>query len=131
VFGGDKNGDGVENGIAFLLGAASPDEDALDRLPTGTETAGDLVMSFTCLKGAGRGGLVLNVEYSSDLGQSDPWSSNQATVPSDVPGGTINDVVFVVTENTGDSALVDVIATIPATKAVDGKIFARLSAVDE
>ena len=29
----DKNGDGVENGIAFLLGAANPNADATGLLP--------------------------------------------------------------------------------------------------
>jgi len=44
-FGGDANGDSVKDGIAFLLGAATPGEDASGRLPTVTEAGGRLDIS--------------------------------------------------------------------------------------
>ena len=62
TFVGDTNGDGVEDGIAFLLGAANPNVNAIGLLPTATESGGDLVMTFTCLATTARGAAVLNLE---------------------------------------------------------------------
>ena len=94
LFDGDKNGDGVTNGIAFLLGAANPDEDASGQLPTATQSGGGLVLTFSCLDAASRGASVLNVQYSNDLGVTDLWSANTAAVP-EPPGATVNEVIFV------------------------------------
>jgi hypothetical protein len=118
-FGGDGNGDGVEDGMAWLLGAAGPAIDARGLLPAADEETGALVLSFSCLNEASRGGAVLSVQHSSDLGLADPWSS------TDVPesSGTVGGVSFSVTPN-GD--LNDVIATIPADHGEAGRIFGRL-----
>ena len=62
TFAGDTNGDGVQDGLAFLLGAANPDVDANGLLPTAVETGGDLVMTFSCLADSARGASVLNLE---------------------------------------------------------------------
>jgi hypothetical protein len=48
AFGDDANGDGISNGLAFLLGASGPNANALDLLPTVSETGGNLVLTFTC-----------------------------------------------------------------------------------
>ncbi|MDP4643721.1 MAG: autotransporter-associated beta strand repeat-containing protein, partial [Opitutales bacterium] len=40
----DTNGDGVDNGLAFILGAADENADALSLLPDGAATGGDLVL---------------------------------------------------------------------------------------
>jgi hypothetical protein len=127
TFGGDANGDGVQDGIAFLLGAATPDDDANSLLPTPAgDGGGGLQMSFTMLKPTSSAPAVLSLEHSGDLGVSDPWAS--VVVPADTssPGG----VSFTVTDNAGDPANKnDVVATIPATgNAIDGKLFGRLAA---
>jgi fibronectin-binding autotransporter adhesin len=120
AFDADTNGDGVTNGMAFLLGAADPSEDATDRLPVVTDDgSGGLVMTFSMLNAAARGASVLNLEHSSDLGLTDAWSSG--VVPE--TSGTVDTVIYDVTANT----LNDVVATIPAAGNADaGKLFGRL-----
>jgi autotransporter-associated beta strand protein len=134
-FDGDANGDGVKDGLAFLLGAATPATDATGLLPTTSQTGGNLVMSFTCLATADRGTATLNLEYDGDLAGT--WLS----VP--VPGAvgapnpiventTTGSVSFVATDggtNTNGDALIDVEATISdATESASGKLFGRLKA---
>jgi autotransporter-associated beta strand protein len=117
----DTNGDGVDNGLAFLLGAANPNANALGLLPEVTEDNGNLVLNFSMLNAAARGTASLSIEHSSDLGIGDAWEA--ALVP-DVDN-TVNDVVFDIT----GSGPLDVEATIPSSKAVAGKLFGRLKAV--
>ncbi len=52
-FDDDANNDGVDNGLAFLLGASSPT--ATVSLPTVTHSSGNLVMTFNMLNAANRG----------------------------------------------------------------------------
>ncbi|BCX49248.1 hypothetical protein HAHE_31560 [Haloferula helveola] len=128
TFEGDANGDGVDDGIAFLLGAATPDEDANGLLPTPTEDgSGGLVMTFTMLKPSEGAPAVLSLGHSSDLGVGDAWTS------VDVPAatGTVGGVDFTVTENAGDSTKNDVVATIPAAgNAINGALFGRLTGAE-
>jgi len=120
-FAEDSNRDGVENGIAFLLGASDPGQNALDRLPTFEEAGGGLVMTFSCLDSASRGPAVPYVEWSSDLGGGDVWTGNAAAVPEE--SGQVNGVDFQITRN---GNLLEVVATIPSTEAANGKLFGRL-----
>jgi hypothetical protein len=135
TFDGDTNGDGVKDGLAFLLGVVNPDNSALGLLPTTSETGGNLVMSFTCLATADRGTATLNLEYDGDLAGT--WLS----VP--VPGAvgapnpivettTTGSVSFVATDggtNGNGDALIDIEATISdATESASGKLFGRLKA---
>ena len=53
AFDADANGDGVKNGMAFLLGAASPTSAVT--LPTVSQTSGDLVLNFSMRNLAARG----------------------------------------------------------------------------
>jgi hypothetical protein len=127
LFDGDKNGDGVANGLAFLLGAANPDANALDLLPAATrDGGGGLVLTFSMLNAASRGTATLSVEHSSDLGIADAW------VPALVPGapfsGSVGTVNFEVTAGAGN--LNDVVATIPLTEAAGGKLFGRLAGTE-
>jgi hypothetical protein len=124
TFEGDANGDGVQDGIAFLLGATGPGVNALGLLPTATEqNNGDLVLSFDMLNAASRGTAALKLQWSNDLGVADPWGSNEALVPDE--SSTVNGVNFVVTPGSPTHA---VEATIPASEAAGGgKLFNRLS----
>lgn len=124
VFGGDANGDGVSNGLAFLLGADSPNDDARGLLPTVTETGGGLIMAFSMLNATARGGSSLKLEHSSDLGLADDWTT--VLVPEN-SGGPTSGVTFTVTPN---GSLNDVVATISSTEAADGKLFGRLSGTE-
>jgi hypothetical protein len=121
LFDADANADGVSNGLAFALGASGPGVNAVSKLPTVTETAGGLVMTFEMLNAASRGTVTLSIEHSSDLGIGDAWEA--ALVP-DVDS-TVNDLVF---DLSGSSPL-GVQVTIPVSKANDGKLFGRLKAV--
>ena len=126
VFGADTNGDGVDNGLAWLLGAPSKDVGAIGLLPVASHNGGILQLSFRCLKPAHRGGAVLKVQYSRDLGQADDWFSHQAEVP-DVDG-SVGGVFFDTTAD-ADPAFINVRVEIPASAASPGtKLFSRLVA---
>ncbi len=122
-FGADANGDGVGNGLAFLLGAADPNASALALLPKAARSNGNLVLTFSVLNSAYRNGASLSVEHSGNLGSSDPWAA--ALVPD--TSNTVNGVIFSVTPGSPHN---DVTATIPASEAVSGKLFGRLKAVE-
>ena len=122
-FDGDANGDGVSNGLAFLLGAPHPNAPALALLPTVTGDASGLVLTFEMLNAAARGGATLSVEHSSDLGIGDLWTT--VAVP-DATGGPTGGVTFTIT---GSNPL-EVTATISASQAASGQLFGRLKAVN-
>ena len=123
AFDADANGDGVENGLAFLLGAANPD--APVTLPAVSQSSGDLHLTFSMLNSSNRGGAALIVQHSSDLGVSDAWRSS-ATVPDIAgPSGTVNGVNFNVTLGSPGNT---VHATISSSEAASGKLFGRLKA---
>ncbi len=128
TFEGDANGDGVQDGLAFLLGAPTPATDASGLLPTVSESGGELVMTFNCLPVAAREGAVLKVEHSSTLGAApDPWLATADVVPDADDPTADNGVTFVVTPGpTGPPALNSVTATIGSGEAAGGKLFARL-----
>ena len=121
AFDADANNDGVDNGMAWLLGAANPADNAAGKLPKATRNGNNLRLTFRCLKSTMRGGVVLKVQTRSDLSMADPWTNHEAAVP-DVDS-TVNGVVFDTTDD-GDS--IQVIADIPASGP---RRFARLSAV--
>lgn len=125
AFADDANDDGVANGMALLLGAADPNENATGLLPTGSgDGSGGLVLMFDCLPVADRGGMELKVAHSSDLGVSDPWSATPGVVP-DASGGSYNGVTFVV-DTVSAAPLNRVTATIGAAEATGGRLFGRL-----
>ena len=82
----------MDNGIAWVLGAANPVANANARLPTASPNGSNLRLTFRCLKSTTRGGAQLKVQSSNDLGASDPWTSHEASVPD--ANDTVNGVVF-------------------------------------
>jgi hypothetical protein len=123
-FDGDANGDGVKDGLAFLLGAATPATDATGLLPTVSQSGGDLVMEFDCLATADRGGSALKLQYDGDLVA--PWTS--VPVPGAVGNTTVGNVSFVATAN---GSLIHIVATVDdATEAAAGKLFGRLQGTE-
>ena len=123
-FDGDANLDGVDNGLAWLLTAASPSENANGLLPAATANVGALVMEFDCLPGSERGTAVLSLEHSSNLGISDPWTTVE--VPGVVGNTTVGGVNFVVTDPDPAGGPLNVVATIQSSEAAAGKLFGRL-----
>ena len=116
----DTNGDGVDNGLAFLLGASGPNVSALDKLPVSTQSAGALVLTFQMLDDTANGNATLAIEYGNSLAGGS-WTA----VPVPYTSGTMGDIVFNVT-GTGPR---NVTATIPASKAAGGKLFGRVKGV--
>lgn len=122
-FDSDANGDGVSNGLAWLLGAANKDVNALSLLPTVTETGGGLVTAFQCLNDASNGNSTLFIQHSRDLGIGDPWTT--VAVP-ETSGGPTSGVVFDITPGSPRNT---VTATIQSSEAGGtGKLFSRLRA---
>ncbi|RLS52181.1 MAG: tandem-95 repeat protein [Planctomycetota bacterium] len=119
AFADDANNDGVDNGMAWLLGAEDPSENAAGKLPKATRNGNNLRLTFRCLKSTMRGGVVLKVQTSADLGLTDPWTNHETAVPD--ADGTVNGVVF---DTTDDGDYVNVVADIPAPGS---GLFARLS----
>lgn len=122
AFDADTNNDGVDNGMAWVLGANNPSENALNKLPAPTHNGTHLRLTFRCLKFTNRGGAVLKVQSSDNMGLADPWTNHEAAVP-DVDS-TVNGVIFDITD---DGDYIHVIADIPAA---GDKLFARLSVVN-
>lgn len=125
----DTNGDGVGNGLAFLLGASGPNVSALDKLPTVTQSGGNLILTFKALNATKRGNALLKVQYSKDPGITDLWSSHDsAVVPGTAPTSvTVGGVDFVT--SVFDANQNNIQATIPASAAAPGtKLFGRLKA---
>jgi hypothetical protein len=125
-FDGDANGDGVKDGLAFLLGAVNPSENAIGRLPTVSQVGGNLILNFNCLPIAARGTATLKVAHSTNLGS---WTTTTDVVPDADDAVPDNNVTFVVGAGpVGPPALKSVTATIGSAAAAGGKLFGRLEA---
>ena len=122
TFNGDSNGDGVSNGMAWLLGAANPGADVRSLLPSGEESEGNLTLNFTCLRQSQRGGAMLKVQASADLGQSSSWSAMEAEVPD--ADATLNGLQFTCTPHS-NPALINIEVSIPSSGS---RMFGRLEA---
>jgi methionine-rich copper-binding protein CopC len=128
TFDGDTNADGVQDGMAFLLGAGNPDDDASGRLPTVSEDgSGGLELTFDCLPIADRGDAKLYVGHSGDLGVSDAWLATVDQVPDATDAVSDNGVTFVVTPGSPTNR---VVATIALSEAAGGKLFGRLQGTE-
>ncbi len=124
TFGGDSNGDGIADGLAWLLDSASPATPSRHLLPAMHHSSGDLVSNFRMIKASARGNGVLKLQYSNDLGAADSWTNHTVTIPE--TSGTVGGVAFVITPADGEDYH-DVQATIPASAAGGhGRVFMRL-----
>jgi len=112
-FDGDANNDGVQNGIAWVLGAADPDVNASGILPTMTQDGGQRVFEYHRHDDSLPQATTQVVQYGSDLSG---WTD--ITIPATSSGavtitpGSPADHVRVVIPNLG------------------GKIFARLKVIE-
>lgn len=117
TFDGDANADGVADGLAWLLGAASPSTNVGDVLPLGGANNGRFELAFAMLAEADRGLSELSLQYSPDLID---WTT--VVVPE--TSGTSGGIEFLVTP-VGD--VNEVQATIPASiVGTGGRFFVRL-----
>lgn len=125
AFGADANGDGIANGLAWLLGAYDVNEDATSLLPVTEENSGALKLTFITLDSNARGAASVKVQYSKDLGVGDIWANHETEVP-DVTSN-VNGIDFVIDAAAIGGGYIVVEATIPASAASPGtKLFARV-----
>lgn len=127
TFAGDANGDGMANGLVWLLGGDNPIQDPSALLPQAAQNGGDLSLSFKMLNSTKRGAAVLSLQYSRDLGVSDPWTNHTIQVPDTT--GPAGGVDFVISPLAGtDCNQVQVM--IPASAAGGtGRLFVRLGGI--
>lgn len=78
------------------------DVNATNLLPVFTQSGGNLTLSFSALNAPNRGGAVLNVKQSSDLGILDAWVA--AVVP-ETSGGPVNGVTYAVTSGSSTNGV--------------------------
>lgn len=112
---GDANGDGVENAVAYALGAADVDENAIGLLPTlDNSDPSNIVFTFDRSDAAEADGTTtITVEYGSNL---NGWT----TAVHGEGGVSIDDSAV------PSAGLHTVVVTIPKS---GGKLFARLKVV--
>lgn len=124
AFGDNANGDGIANGLAWLLGASDVNEDATSLLPVVDEVSGDLQISFYTLDSSERGAASIKVQYSKDLGVAAAWDTNEAEVPDMT--SIVNGIDFIISPIGGGYIFVS--AKIPGTEASPGTtLFGRVS----
>ena len=127
LFDSDPDQDGIGNGIEFVLGGepnpANPGSNSAALLPAVFGSAGDLVFTFR-RKDLSEYSSSLVFQWSTDLVFSSPTH--------DVPIGSVDSntdgIAVDLTEDYPDSETDTITITIPAGKAVDGKVFGRLKA---
>ncbi|BCX48446.1 hypothetical protein HAHE_23540 [Haloferula helveola] len=118
LFEDDDNGDGVDNGLAFILGAADPNANAVGLLPAPATEPGFLTLTFERLDGIAPA--VLSVEYGPDLsfGNTDVIPLTSQTLGSGVE-------VVVVDGSPTDTVTIKIPDTF---ESASGTLFGRLSA---
>ena len=119
-FNDDPDGDGIANGLEWILGGNPLDGQSGTLVTTTATASGGLTLEFTRNEDS-IGQATLMVEYNATL--TNPW--NTATIGSTTSGPDANGVT--VTIDTAASPD-DVSVNIPATNAVGGKLFGRLKA---
>jgi hypothetical protein len=127
-FAGDLNGDGVADGLAFLLGVDHPDADATAALPVASEDGhGGLILIFNCLPVSDRGGAAIRIGHSSGLSG---WAVTTTVIP-DVDGTDPAGMVRYQIDPLSAFPLNRVTATIDGIAASAGKLFGRIHGSEE
>ncbi|MCH7226976.1 Ig-like domain-containing protein [Haloferula sp. A504] len=115
----DTNGDGVANGLAFALGAADPQADALALLPAAATEPGFLALQFQ--RAGNLGAAKLYVEHGNDLGG---WTQLLIPATSTTAPHLADGVqVVVATGSPNDTVTVKIPTTLESTS---GALFGRL-----
>jgi hypothetical protein len=124
-FEADPDGDGLANGLEFVLGGepdpAHPEANSTALLPVATHEDGDLVFTFHRKKAAA-GTVQLHFQWSADLDFAAAEDDIPVLAADSVTGGVAVDV----TGGSPDAETDHVRITVPADRAVDGRIFGRL-----
>jgi autotransporter-associated beta strand protein len=119
LFDADTNGDGVKNGLAWILGAANPNASALGLLPAVSTSGGNMLFTFKRNQASINASTALTIDVGTTLAS---WP-NAYNVGTDTAGST--EGVAIVKNSPG--AGTDTV-TLTVTRAPDAKKFARLKA---
>jgi fibronectin-binding autotransporter adhesin len=128
AFAADPDRDGIPNGLELVLGGepnpARPNSNSSGLLPGVAGSSGDLIFSFN-RKVVSQSGVVLTFQWSTNLN----FASQANDIPVGVGSSATNGVNVAITQGVPDSLTDRVVVTVPAAKAVSGKLFGRLKAV--
>jgi uncharacterized repeat protein (TIGR02543 family) len=116
----DSNADGLANGLAWLLGAASPQTSAATLLPLPRRDNGALSVTFNYLVPTQRGSYSMRLQHNPALA---PASWTNVEIPA--ASATVNGVEFLITPLPGGK-LHQIKAIVPAGPS--GRVFVRLAA---
>jgi autotransporter-associated beta strand protein len=119
-FDDDPDGDGVENGLEWILGGEPLDGKSGGLVDVSGDATTGLTLNFTRNEDS-IGLATLTVEYNATL--ANPW--NSATVGATSSGPDANGVTVTIDTVPNPD---DITINIPASNAVDGKLFGRLKA---
>lgn len=123
AFTADPDNDGIGNGLEWILGGNGSTNNASTSLVQYSLDATDLILNFTRVDGS-EGRATLTVMYGSDLQNVQSWNVlNIGSVSDSIPGGPSVTVV----EN--GSSTDNITVRIPRNLSVNGKLFARLEAI--
>ncbi len=118
----DEDGDGVSNGVEFVLGGTIGTDD-LDKLPVTATDGTDMTFTFVRDQDSIEASTVVTIEVSTDLADWTTGSSPYA-VPDTDTGGVVNPGVTVVDNADGTDTV-----TLTVPQSPDAKKFARLKVV--
>ncbi|MEI7908753.1 MAG: autotransporter-associated beta strand repeat-containing protein [Verrucomicrobiota bacterium] len=129
AFNADPNKDGIQNGMAWILGAGAlgnPASNLLKLPAVSRDETGALILTFDRLA-ASQASAPMVVQYADDPGAG-PWTE----LAAGASGGTDGNITIAVTTGGGSTTDYDRISvTIPATyMATHPKTFARLMAAE-
>ncbi len=128
-FDADPDNDGLDNGLEFVLGGqpnpANPNSNSNDLLPKVAETGGDMTFTFN-RKDLSESAVTLTFQWSTDLAFPSPAND----IPVGLDDSVTDTIVVNVTEDDPDADTDKIVITVPAAKAVGGKVFGRLMAVE-
>jgi len=108
AFNADANGDGVENGLAWVLGAANPNINAIALLPTLSTVGGNMVFAFKRSQASINANTALTIEMGTTLGTwpgsytvgaTTAASTGGVTVAKDLPAAGTDTVTLSVAQS--------------------------------
>jgi fibronectin-binding autotransporter adhesin len=119
LFNADDNGDGVENGLAWILGAANPNASALGLLPAVSTSGVNMLFTFKRNQASINANTALTIDVGTTLAS---WP-NGYNVGADTAGSSAGVTIAKDSPVSGTDTV-----TLTVTKSPDAKKFARLKA---
>ncbi|PAW67953.1 MAG: hypothetical protein B9S30_06565, partial [Verrucomicrobiia bacterium Tous-C5FEB] len=120
TFNADANGDGVSNGLAWILGAADVSTNARSLLPTVSSSGTNMVVTFKRIQASINANTALTIELGTTLSA---WPTTY-TVGTDTAGSTSGVTIVKDSPSAGTDTV-----TLTVARGADAKKFVRLKAV--